>query len=140
MEYSQKYKPMEIVCREGDDSNDLLYLQQGSVLAFLIQGTQVKPLAKIESGEFLGELSFFDGLPRSSYMIALEDSVILKISRPELVDQLPFWFLEAGKNLTKKIRFLDDIVHASRIKKASSMDQKPLSIEEQRQILSALRS
>jgi hypothetical protein len=70
--------------------------------------------------------------------VAIERSVVIQIPKDELMEHLPFWFVEVGKNLTKKIRLLDGIVHSSNFRKIGSEDQKPLSIEEQRQILTAI--
>lgn len=138
MDFSLTYKPMDIICRQGDPSEDLYFLKDGKLLICTVQGTQVKAIARIEPGEFIGELSFFDGKPRATHIIALEKSTVLQIPKDELVQHLPFWFLEVGKNLTKKIRLLDGIVHSSNIRKVGTEDQKQLSIEEQRQILTAL--
>jgi CRP-like cAMP-binding protein len=132
------FEPNEIVCRMGDKSTDLLFLQEGLLLICTVQGTQVKALDRIEAGEFIGELSFFDENPRSSHIVALEKSTIVKVPREELISHLPFWFIEVGKNLTKKIRLLDQVVQESNIKKISVEDQRPLSIEEQRKILETL--
>jgi CRP-like cAMP-binding protein len=132
------FEPNEIVCRMEEETTDLLFLQEGRLLICIVQGTQVKVLDRIEAGEFIGELSFFDENPRSSHIVAMEKSTIIKVPREELISHLPFWFVEVGKNLTKKIRLLDKVIQESNIKKISVEDQKPLTIEEQRKILETL--
>lgn len=138
MDYNLVYKPNDIICRQGDPSSDLYYLKEGRLLICTVQGTQVKAIARIDPGEFIGELSFFDGQPRSTHIVAIEKSVVIQIPKEEIMQHLPFWFVEIGKNLTKKIRHLDHIVHSSNFRKIGSEDQKPLSIEEQRVILTKL--
>jgi CRP/FNR family transcriptional regulator, cyclic AMP receptor protein len=138
MDYNLEYKKNEVVFREGDSSSDLMFLKSGRLLICTVTGTQVKAIARIEPGEFVGELSFFDGLPRASNVIAIEPSVVMQIPKEMVMEKLPFWFIEVGKNLTKKIRHLDDIVHSSNLRKVGSENQKALTIEEQRTILSAL--
>lgn len=138
MDFTIAYKPMSVICKEGDSSDDLYFLKEGKLLICTVMNTQVKVIARIGPGEFIGELSFFDGKPRASHIIAIEHSRIQQISKKELMEQLPFWFIEVGKNLTKKIRLLDSIVHESNFKKVGSVDQKPLTIDEQREILTAL--
>jgi CRP/FNR family cyclic AMP-dependent transcriptional regulator len=138
LDYNIVYKPMDVICRQGDPSSDLYLLKEGRLLICTVQGTHVKVLARIEPGEFIGELSFFDGNPRSSHIIALERSIVTSFPKDEIMEHLPFWFIEVGKNLTKKIRHLDAIIHESNFKKIGSEDQKPLSIDEQRQVLTAL--
>lgn len=138
MDYNLVYKPNDVICRQGDPSEDLYYLKEGRLLICTVQGTQVKAIARIEPGEFIGELSFFDGKPRATHIVAIERSVVMQIPKSEIASHLPFWFIEVGKNLTKKIRLLDGIVHSSNFRKIGSDDQKPLSIDEQRQILNSL--
>ena len=138
MDYNLVYKPNDIICRQGDPSSDLYYLKEGRLLICTVQGTQVKAIARIEPGEFIGELSFFDGQTRSTHIVAIERSVVIQIPKEEIMEHLPFWFVEIGKNLTKKIRLLDHIVHSSNFRKIGTEDQKPLSIEEQRVILTKL--
>lgn len=136
--YELTYNPLDIICREGDPSSDLFYLKSGKLLICTVHGTEVKALARIFPGEFIGELSFFDGRLRASHIVALEKSVLIQLPKQELTSHLPFWFIEAGKSLTKKIRQLDQIIQESHFKRASSHDQKPLTIEEQREILSRI--
>ncbi len=138
MDLNIVYKPNDVICRQGDPSSDLYFLKEGRLLICTVQGTQVKALARIEPGEFIGELSFFDGKPRATHIVALEKSTVIQIPKEEIMDHLPFWFVEIGKNLTKKIRLLDGIAHSSNFRKIGAEDQKPLSIDEQRKILSAI--
>lgn len=127
----REYNVNDVICREGDPSTDLYLLRSGKLLICTLQGTQVKALATIEEGEFIGELSFFDGQPRSSHIIALEKSTLFQIPKHEMADLLPEWYLHLGINLTKKIRVLDHVVQESNLRRASEK-QKQLSIEEQR--------
>jgi CRP/FNR family cyclic AMP-dependent transcriptional regulator len=136
--YNVDYGAYEVICREGDPSSDIFYLKSGKLLICTISGTQVKVIARIDPGEFIGELSFFDGKPRASHIVTLEKTTLIQIPRQELTKELPFWYLEAGKNLTKKIRLLDTVLHESNFKKAALEEQKPLPIEEQRKIYSLI--
>lgn len=136
--YALKFKGMQVVCREGDPSSDLFYLQSGKLLICTISGTQVKPIARINPGEFIGELSFFDGKMRSSHIVTLEDTDIIQIPKNEIYGNLPTWFQEIGKGLTKKIRLLDKVIHESNIRRYSDEENPPLSIEEQRILLDLL--
>lgn len=136
--YFLDFDTHQVICREGDPSSDLFYLKSGKLLICTTSGTEVKALARIEPGEFIGELSFFDGRPRSTHIIALEKSVVVQIPKAELSDHLPVWYLQIGINLTKKIRLLDQVVQESRLRKFSSQEEKPLTIIEQRTILAAI--
>lgn len=136
--YTLDFEPNTVLFREGDPGGDLYYLESGKLLVCTINGTEVKVLAKIGPGEFIGELSFFDNKPRSSHIVALEKSTILQIPKFELTPQLPRWYLEVGKGITKKIRALDQIVQDTKLRKSEAQETKPLSIEEQRSLLDLL--
>jgi len=132
------YKAHTVVCKEGDPSTDLYFLLEGKLLICTVSGTQVKALSRISAGEFVGELSFFDEKPRASHIVTLEDSQIVTFSKSELFQYLPLWHQEIHKNITKKIRLLDEIIHQNSIRKSGNEEQKPLSIEEQRKIFGLL--
>lgn len=133
-----EFEADQVICRQGDLSSDLYYLQSGKLLICTTIGTQVKALARISPGEFIGELSFFDGRPRAAHVVTLEKCKILQIAQAELESYLPNWFVECGINLTKKIRLLDEIVQTANLRRASSGDQKPLPIDEQRKLYKLL--
>jgi CRP/FNR family cyclic AMP-dependent transcriptional regulator len=128
----------DVVCKEGENSNDLYFLKDGQLLVCTVVGTQVKVFGRINPGEFVGELSFFDEKPRAAHVVATEKSLVYKITTQEVRDNLPFWFKEVGKALTKKIRALDSVVQESNIRKTSMEVHKQLTIDEQRKILSSL--
>ena len=124
--------PNKVIFREGDSSSDLYYLVSGKLLVCTLTGSQVKAISRISPGEFIGELSFFDGQPRSSYVITLDKSRLIKIQKDQIISHMPRWYLEVGTNLTKKIRLLDKVIHATQLRKSQAEETKPLSIEEQR--------
>lgn len=136
--YLVDYDEHQLVCREGDPSSDLFYLMTGKLLICTVVGTQVKAIARIQPGEFIGELSFFDGKPRASTIVTLERCKIVTFPKQELLQKLPIWYVEAHKNLTKKVRLLDQVIHENSIRRISSEEQKPLSIDEQRKILAVI--
>ncbi len=136
--YEQTFKTNQVLCREGDPSTDIYLLKSGKLLACSVQGTKVTALARISPGEFVGELSFFDGKTRASHVVALEPSEVIMIPKHELSSLLPHWYMHIGKNLTKKIRLLDGVVHESNLRKFGKEEQKPLTIDEQRMILKAM--
>jgi CRP/FNR family cyclic AMP-dependent transcriptional regulator len=136
--FEQTFKKNSVLCREGDVSMDIYLLKSGKLLACSVQGTKVTALSRIEPGEFVGELSFFDGKTRASHVVALEDSNVIMIPKHELSSLLPNWYIQIGKSLTKKIRLLDGVLHSSSLRRFGNEDQKPLSIEDQRVLLKAI--
>lgn len=129
--YELKFATNEVICHEGDPLNHLYFIRSGKVLVCKLVGTEVKAIARIGAGEFLGELAFFDGHLRSSNIIALEPSTLIQIPRDEVWGELPEWFKSIGQNLTKRVRNLDDIISSSQIRLSSKEENKPLPIEQQ---------
>lgn len=136
--YQQKFDTNQVLCREGDPSTDIYLLRKGKLLACVVEGTKVIALSRINPGEFVGELSFFDGKVRASHVVALEPSEVIMIPKSELSSLLPNWYMQLGKNLTKKIRLVDSVVHEANLRKFGTDDQKPLTIDEQRVLLKAI--
>lgn len=127
-----------VVCREGDPSQELYFLQSGKLLICTLAGTQVKVLSRISPGEFVGELSFFDGKPRASFVVTLEKSKLIQIAKQEIAGRLPNWYNLMGMGITKKIRHLDSIIHSSNLRKSGAEESKPLSQEEQKRLYELL--
>lgn len=121
-----------VVFHEGEAAGDLLFLQAGKVLVCTLDGTKVKVITRISSGEFIGELSLFDGKPRGSSVITLQQSTLIKIDKFQIEQHLPKWYSQIGSGLTKKIRLLDQVIHSSNLRISSDEESKPLSISEQR--------
>lgn len=127
-------EPHSIVSREGDLASEIYFLQSGKLLVCTMSGTQVKAIARISAGEFVGELSFFDGRPRASYVVTLEKSQLIQIQKHEISGHLPTWYTQVATNIVKKIRLLDNIIHSSNLRKSTDEDNRPLTMEEQHQL------
>lgn len=71
-----------VLFEEGEHGEDAYILLQGRLGVFLTSGTAQEPLAQIEPGEFIGEMSLISGEPRSATVVALRDSELVRIPRP----------------------------------------------------------
>lgn len=136
--YQMQLPKDSILCVEGDTDTSLYIVESGKLLVCVRKGTQVIPLAYLDAGEYVGELSFFDGMPRSADIIAVEDSVVLKIPSVELTSKFPQWLIRMCKHMTKKTRLYDEVIKSKGIKKRKVESIKPLSIDEQRHFLSLI--
>ena len=130
--YTVDLKKDQVLCREGDRETDLYIVLAGSLLICVRKGTQVTAVATLAKGEFMGELSFFDNLPRGADVIASEETRLLRIPASEIRASFPFWISIVGKQLASKIRLHDDVIRQKGVKKSKVETIKPLSIEEQR--------
>jgi CRP-like cAMP-binding protein len=125
------YKQHDVVCAAGENIFDLYIVTEGKLLVMVNKGTQITPLAYIEKNEYLGELSFFDLLPRSAHVVCLEDTTLIRIPDIEITRQVPRWLTTIAKNITTRIRNVDDLIAAKGIRKQKAESISALTIDEQ---------
>lgn len=130
----------QLLFLQGENEYDLNYLHSGKLLVFVSQGRKITPIATIDSGQYIGELSFFDGSPRSASIIALEPSTLIQIPSSEIERQFPDWLRTICVSLTQKIRDLDDLINEKGIRKQNVKTVSALSIDEQRKIYEILEA
>lgn len=128
---TQNFNKDQVVFLGGSPENELFYIHSGKIMICVLKGSQITPLSYLSAGEFLGELSFFDGEPRSATVIAVEESSLIAIPVSEKTKQFPEWLLKLAQSLTKKIRYNDELIRKHGIRKRQVETIKPLSIEEQ---------
>lgn len=127
-----------VVCRKNDEESDLYYITNGSLLICNREGTRVTPLAYVNAGEYFGELSFIDKLPRSADVITLENTEMLKFNSEQLESQFPKWLKILLSQMTKKIRTYNEVINNKGIRRKGVESITPLEINEQRAILEIL--
>ena len=75
---------MEII-REGDGGDFMLMVLEGKVEVHkLDRWNTPQPLAVVEAGRTLGEMSMIDGAPRFATCVALESSLVAVLDRESL--------------------------------------------------------
>src|SRR5437762_13935155 len=76
------YAPGEFAVRRGDLDRSFFIVSHGSfdVLTSTEEGAQ--RVRVLEPGDLFGEVGFFDGLPRSADVVALEPSEALVLTQP----------------------------------------------------------
>lgn len=127
-----EYKKDQLIIKSHSEEKDLYYILSGKVLVFALNGTQVTPLAYLSRNEFIGELAFFDQSRRSAYVVAIEDTQLVKIQYESIQDYFPNWLISINQQLARKIRIADELITSHGLKKKKDQVIDPLSIEEQR--------
>ncbi len=130
----------EMICAAGEKSSDLFIIHSGKLLVFVTDGTKVTPLAYLNAGEYMGELSFFDHEPRSAHVVCVEDATLVQIPVSEVNKQFPPWLVTIAHSVTKKIRHSSNLIREKGIRKKNVETMKPLSIEEQRKFYQSLQT
>jgi SulP family sulfate permease len=77
----------ELLCEEGDHSNELFFVEHGSleVLKRGEHGSGLR-LAKLRAGAMVGEQAFYTGEARSASIAAAEDSTVYVLTRDGLAE------------------------------------------------------
>lgn len=135
-----KLKQNEMVCAGGEKDFDLFIIVKGKLLVFVNKGTQITPLAFLNEGEYMGELSFFDKRPRSAHVIAAEDTTLIRIPVDEINKQFPKWLVIMAQSITSRLRKVDELIGEKGIRKKKVESIKPLSMDEQRHYFQILES
>ena len=75
----------EVLFREGDGGRELYIVRSGTVLVSKqVRGNVEQVLARLGPGELLGDMSLFDGAPRSATVTAESDAAVLCLDRESL--------------------------------------------------------
>lgn len=127
-----------VLCREGDAEKDIFLVLSGKLLICSRSGHMVTPIAYIGKSEYFGEMSFLDNKPRSADVVVVEDAELLKIPPEALKEQLPKWLLITMRQMTQRIRSMDEVIRDRGIKRQNVSTIKPLSIEEQRELFNLI--
>ncbi len=111
-------KKGEKLFKEGDRTQDLYIIQKGSVKIYKEVEGQLLPLGIAKEGQFIGELAFFDGKPRSATAEAITDIQVLKFEKSQLekeLAKLPGWLITLINSIAYRVREADELVKRNKI-------------------------
>ena len=80
------YREGEVIFRQGDSGSALFVIEDGAVDISYGEGKTAVVLAHLFAGQYFGELSVFDGAPRSATATATRPSRFVRLDRDDLVD------------------------------------------------------
>jgi CRP/FNR family transcriptional regulator, cyclic AMP receptor protein len=80
------YEPGEVIFQQGDEGSSLFVVEDGAVDISYGEGKACVVLASLFAGQYFGELSLFDGSPRSATATASKRSRLIRLDREDLVD------------------------------------------------------
>ena len=112
----ETYEAGKVLFREGDPGNRLYFILRGVVqIEKVVDEANTTRLARLGSGELLGEISVMDKSPRTATATAFLDSELMVMSRQQ-VDSLTTthpkiaakMFLGMAQSLARRLRAADD--------------------------------
>ena len=75
-----KLTPGEVICREGAAGDEMFVLQKGKVRLTRGTGDELTEVAVLGKGDFFGEMSLLEGLPRAETAEAVDASEVLRVN------------------------------------------------------------
>lgn len=107
-----QFKKDEYICHEGEPGNEMYIILKGSIGIYLTNFFgNLTEIAKIQEGDFFGEMAIFDNQPRSASCIALEDTLCVAINKENLREffvNCPDLAERVVANMSKRIRHMND--------------------------------
>jgi CRP/FNR family transcriptional regulator, cyclic AMP receptor protein len=76
----------DVVFSQGDEGESMFIIEDGAVEISYGEGRGKVLLTALFNGQFFGELSLFDGAPRSATATAVKPSRLIRLQRADLVD------------------------------------------------------
>jgi CRP-like cAMP-binding protein len=82
LEYTQArlYAAGDFAVRQGELDRSFFIITRGSFEVVIESEGEPRRVRVLEPGDLFGEVAFFDGLPRSAHVIALEDAEALVLT------------------------------------------------------------
>ena len=105
------FEPGEIIFSEGDDSREMFVVLEGRVEVVKPSPRGEVRLASLERGEFLGEMSLLESLPRSATARAIDNVRLLAIHPGGFLLKIrrdPTFAFEIMQSLSRRIRGTND--------------------------------
>ena len=99
----------DYVVREGDPGRDMYVIQSGRVRISRRLGGEERELAVLGKGQFFGEMSLLESLPREADVQALEETELLVIGPGDLLLRIrrdPTFAIEMLHALSGRVRGL----------------------------------
>jgi uncharacterized membrane protein len=81
-----EYNDGDVIFSQGDEGSSLFVVEDGAVEISYGEGKAKFCLATLFPGKYFGELSLFDGAPRSATATAIKRSRLIRLDRDELVE------------------------------------------------------
>jgi len=81
-----EYPEGAVIFKQGDEGSSLFIIDEGGVEISYGEGRGRVNLATLFNGQYFGELSLFDGAPRSATATASKRSRLIRLDRDDLVD------------------------------------------------------
>lgn len=117
-----EYTAGDVIFHEGDPPGDMFVIRSGRVVVSIADDGTSTTLATLEGGSFFGEMSVFDGKPRSATVTALDDVVLESVSRDHLASEMDSAVWGMLVKLSGRMRAVDESLGKHTVDDATRAD------------------
>jgi CRP-like cAMP-binding protein len=110
---TRQFRPGEYLFHDNDPSRSLFLIRKGSVSVRKPKPGGEIEIARLHSNEVVGEISFFDRLPRSAAAVALTEVEALEITfeaLDKIFEKVPPYFKAIISSMADRLRRADDTI------------------------------
>ena len=126
------YAAGETIIREGDTSTEMFIIQEGKVAVTKRIGENEVFLATLQRGDFFGEMSLLESLPRNATVRALTQTRLVAIRAGELLMKFrrdPTFAFEMIQRMSSRVRQLNDqVIQLMQLDQISRTELQELSL------------
>ncbi len=111
--YTLEFKTGEYICREGELGTEMYIINEGKVEILNQVGDEEQLLAVLEKGDFFGEMSVLEDLPRAASARAATDVRLLQINGStfdQLLQSNPEIAVRMMRKLSRRLRETDEML------------------------------
>ena len=126
--YSVDFKAGEYVFKEGDLGTDMYIIQEGKVAVLKHFQGEEKQLVQLSGGDFFGEMSVLEDLPRTASVKALEDCLLVKINGStfdQMLRKNPEIAVRMMRKLSRRLRETDQMLREALGSEESQAPEMP---------------
>lgn len=125
----------DVIFREGDLGTEMYIISDGKVEILNRLGEEDRVLAVLEKGDFFGEMSVLEDLPRAATARALTDSRLLQINGStfdQMLQSNPEIAVRMMRKLSRRLRETDELLKTSFGNRVSPISSEIPSLAAQR--------
>jgi CRP/FNR family cyclic AMP-dependent transcriptional regulator len=100
--FTVRFQQGDPVFDEGDKGRSMFIVQSGRVTLFQSVNGERQPLGTMEKGDFFGEMSILEGMPRTASAVAEEDAEVIEINH-SVFDKMIRGNIEIAVRMLRKL-------------------------------------
>lgn len=127
--YAVEVKEADYVFREGDLGTEMYIINEGKIEILNTVGEEEQLLAVLEKGDFFGEMSVLEDMPRAASARALTDVRLLQINGAtfdQMLQANPEIAVRMMRKLSRRLRETDDLLKSLMGSKVSVSREVPM--------------